>query len=319
MAWRKWKWHHTWIRQAAAAKAQEKVSHWRCRLRAGNNLSPENWSMDFKFLCQFRGNLWKPMETLKISNVSIGLGNVSRNVSIGSKVSMKSQFFPEHLEEMSRHWTWSPSKPETSRHWDPRKRKVTPSQIGHVLVDDCYIYILLVIIVTWLSRKLASASWSLLALASIPRAAQGHHVIFHAKGGDPPTTTITTIIIIVIIIVIIIISSSSSSSSSPSSSSSSSSSLFNYILSLLAIIGIITKASVSSLESSCFCKYSGAPQGHHVIFHAKGPPPCPLPHIYHCYISYIIVASSLGRTMPRHNVDSPSATHLFPSFFLLPR
>ena len=53
------------------------------------------------------------------------------------------------------------------------------------------------------SRKLASASWSLLALASIPGAAQGHHVIFHAKGGDPPspppppptTTTITTIII----------------------------------------------------------------------------------------------------------------------------
>ena len=37
-----------------------------------------------------------------------------------------------------------------------------------------------------LSRKLASASWSLLALASIPGAAQGHHVIFHAKGGDPP-------------------------------------------------------------------------------------------------------------------------------------
>ena len=262
------------------------------------------------------------METLKISNVSIGLGNVSRNVSIGSKVSMKSQFFPEHLEEMSRHWTWSPSKPETSRHWDPRKRKVTPSQIGHVLVDDCYIYILLVIIVTWLSRKLASASWSLLALASIPRAAQGHHVIFHAKGGDPPTTTTITIIIIVIIIVIIIISSSSSSSSSPSSSSSSSSSsLFNYILSLLAIIGIITKASVSSLESSCFCKYSGAPQGLHVIFHAKGPPPAPSPIyiivIYH--ISYIIVASSLGRTMPRHDVDSPSATHLFPSFFLLPR
>ena len=33
--------------------------------------------------------------------------------------------------------------------------------------------------------KLASASWSLLALASIPGAAQGHHVIFHAKGGDP--------------------------------------------------------------------------------------------------------------------------------------
>ena len=38
----------------------------------------------------------------------------------------------------------------------------------------------------FMSRKLASASWSLLALASIPGAAQGHHVIFHAKGGDPP-------------------------------------------------------------------------------------------------------------------------------------
>ena len=36
-----------------------------------------------------------------------------------------------------------------------------------------------------MSRKLASASWSLLALASIPGAAQGHHVIFHVKGGDP--------------------------------------------------------------------------------------------------------------------------------------
>ena len=36
-----------------------------------------------------------------------------------------------------------------------------------------------------MSRRLASASWSLLALASIPGAAQGHHVIFHAKGGDP--------------------------------------------------------------------------------------------------------------------------------------
>ena len=36
------------------------------------------------------------------------------------------------------------------------------------------------------SRKLASASWSLLALASIGGAAQGHHVIFHAKGGTPP-------------------------------------------------------------------------------------------------------------------------------------
>ena len=37
-----------------------------------------------------------------------------------------------------------------------------------------------------LSRKLASASWSLLALASIPGAAQGHHVIFHAKSSPPP-------------------------------------------------------------------------------------------------------------------------------------
>ena len=36
-----------------------------------------------------------------------------------------------------------------------------------------------------MSRKLASASWSLLALASIPGAAQGHHVIFNTKGGDP--------------------------------------------------------------------------------------------------------------------------------------
>ena len=44
-----------------------------------------------------------------------------------------------------------------------------------------YIYI-----IVYISRKLASASWSLLALASIPGAAQGHHVIFHAKGGDPP-------------------------------------------------------------------------------------------------------------------------------------
>ena len=38
----------------------------------------------------------------------------------------------------------------------------------------------------FLSRKLASASWSLLALASIPGAAQGHHVIFHAKGPPQP-------------------------------------------------------------------------------------------------------------------------------------
>ena len=88
----------------------------------------------------------------------------------------------------------------------------------------------------------------------------------------------------------------------------------------MAIIGIIMKASVSSLESSCFSKYPGAPHGHHVIFHAKGPLPAPSPIyiivIYH--ILYIIVASSLGRTMPRHDDDSPSA-NLFPSFFLLPR
>ena len=89
----------------------------------------------------------------------------------------------------------------------------------------------------------------------------------------------------------------------------------------MAIIVIITKASVSSLESSCFSTYSGAPQGHHVIFPAKGPPLPPPPYISLLYIiyQYIIVASSLGRTMPRHDDDSPSATHLFPSFFLLPR
>ena len=69
------------------------------------------------------------------------------------------------------------------------------------------------------------------------------------------------------------------------------------MLSLLAIIGIITKASVSSLESSYFSKYSGAPQGHHVIFPiifpAKGPPPCPLPHIYNISLLYIIYHISL--------------------------
>ena len=164
---------------------------------------------------------------------------------------------------------------------------------------------------TLISRKLASASWSLLALASIPGAAQGHHVIFHAKGGTPPPPPTPPHPP----------PPPPPPPPSPPSSSSSPSSLINYILSLLAIIGIITKASVSSLESSCFSKYSGAPQGHHVLFHAKGPPPAPSPIyiivIYH--ISYIIVASSLGRTMPRHDDDSPSATHLFPSFFLLPR
>ena len=56
----------------------------------------------------------------------------------------------------------------------------------------------------------------------------------------------------------------------------------------MGIIGIITKASVSSLESSCFSKYSGAPQGHHVIFHAKGPPLPPPPYISLLYIIYHI-------------------------------
>ena len=40
------------------------------------------------------------------------------------------------------------------------------------------------------SRKLASASWSLLALASIQGAAQGHHVIFHVKGPPPESWTV---------------------------------------------------------------------------------------------------------------------------------
>ena len=82
---------------------------------------------------------------------------------------------------------------------------------------------------------------------------------------------IIIIIIIIIFIIIIII-------------------VFNYMLSLLAIIGIITKASVSSPESSCFSKYSGAPQGHHVIFHSKGPPPCPLPQSPpYIYISLLYI------------------------------
>ena len=74
--------------------------------------------------------------------------------------------------------------------------------------------------VSWyimLSRKLASASWSLLALASIQGAAQGHHVIFHVKGPPPhPTPPHTP--------PPSPSSSSASSSSSPSSSPSSSSS-----------------------------------------------------------------------------------------------
>ena len=133
--------------------------------------------------------------------------------------------------------------------------------------------------VSCFSRKLASASWSLLALASIGGAAHGHHVIFHAKGGDPPlptpsptTTTITTITTIIIIIVIIVI-------------------VLSIVLVLVIIIIIVIQlhfiiignychyheASVSSLESSCFSTYSGVPQGHHVIFPAKGPAPAPSP------------------------------------------
>ena len=54
------------------------------------------------------------------------------------------------------------------------------------------------------------------------------------------------------------------------------------------MIGIITKASVSSLESSCFSKYSGAPQRHPVLFHAKGPPLPPPPYISLLYIIYHI-------------------------------
>ena len=86
----------------------------------------------------------------------------------------------------------------------------------------------------------------------------------------------------------------------------------------MAIIVIITKASVSSLESSCFSTYSGAPQGHHVIFPAKGPPPCPLPHIYHCYISYINI-SLLHRRWDEQCRDTmmtvpPQLTSSLPSF-----
>ena len=62
----------------------------------------------------------------------------------------------------------------------------------------------------------------------------------------------------------------------------------------MAFIGIITKASVSSLESSCFSKYSGAPQGHYVIFHAKGPP-LPLPP----YISLLYIICHISLLHPR--------------------
>ena len=98
-------------------------------------------------------------------------------------------------------------------------------------------------------------------------------------------------------------------------SSSSSSSLFNYILSLLAIIGIITKASVSSLESSCFSKYSGAPQGHHMIFHAKGPP-CPLPHIYIIVIYHISLLHPRWDEQCRDTMMTvpPQLTSSLPSF-----
>ena len=47
----------------------------------------------------------------------------------------------------------------------------------------------------YISRKLASASWSLLALASIGGAAQGHHVIFPAKGPPPAPSPIYIIVV----------------------------------------------------------------------------------------------------------------------------
>ena len=81
--------------------------------------------------------------------------------------------------------------------------------------------------------------------------------------------------------------------------------------------GMSRKLASASWSLLALASIPGAAQGHHVIFHAKGPPPCHAPSpiyiivIYH--ISYIIVASSLGRTMPRHDDDSPSATHLFRS------
>ena len=60
------------------------------------------------------------------------------------------------------------------------------------------------------------------------------------------------------------------------------------------VVPLFTKASVSSLESSCFSKYSGAPQGHHVIFPAKGPPPAPSP-IYIIVIYHISYTSSTAQ------------------------
>ena len=53
---------------------------------------------------------------------------------------------------------------------------------------------------------------------------------------------------------------------------------------MTSMSGKLASASWSLLA---LASIPGAAQGHHVIFHAKGPP-CPLPHIYHCYISYII-------------------------------
>lgn len=81
--------------------------------------------------------------------------------------------------------------------------------------------------------------------------------------------------------------------------------IFNYILLLLAIIGIIMKASINSLEFSWFRKYSRAP-------------PCPLLHIYYCYLLYIIVISSLGRLMPRHDNNNPPSFTFSLLFFSYP-
>ena len=52
---------------------------------------------------------------------------------------------------------------------------------------------------------------------------------------------------------------------------------------------ISRKLASASWSLLALASIGGAAQGHHVIFHAKGPP-CPLPHIYHCYISYINIS-----------------------------
>ena len=116
------------------------------------------------------------------------------------------------------------------------------------------------------SRKLASASWSLLALASILGAAQGHHVIFHAKGPPlshprtPPPSP----------------SSASSSSSSSSSVSSSSSSLASF------------SSSWSSSSSSPPASSSSSPG------HGK---PC----LGNSLLSVCCVSSSLQALLPKHD------------------